>query len=94
MLPPRIHLASNDSTNYFPNNTSSNFIVKIPPHIFDSKTSKNVECALSQINFPNTYKNVRDGLNGISIYPISAHNGACTYVQNQKFFEMTKSFRI
>ena len=78
MLPPRIHLASNDSTNYFPNNTSSNFIVKIPPHIFDSKTSKNVECALSQINFPNTYKNVRDGLNGISIYPISAHNGACT----------------
>ena len=71
MLPSRIHLPSNDSSNYFPNNTSSNFIVKVPSHIFDSKTSKGVECALSQIIFPNTYKNVRDGLNGISIYQIN-----------------------
>ena len=87
MLPPRIHLASNDSTNYFPNNTSSNFIVKIPPHIFDSKTSKNVECALSQINFPNTYKNVRDGLNGISIYKVDKDN-----TENVQFFKIPAGY--
>ena len=65
---PRIHLPSNGSIKYFPNNTASNFRVKVP-HLFDSKASHSiVECALSQIIFPNSYRNVRDGLNGVLIY--------------------------
>ena len=64
----RIHLPSNGSIKYFPNNTASNFRVKVP-HLFDSKASHSiVECALSQIIFPNSYRNVRDGLNGVLIY--------------------------
>ena len=69
---PRIFLSSNDSSKYFSDNTSSNFTVKVPSHLFDSKAFNTVECALSQIIFPNTYKNVRDGLNGISIYQVDS----------------------
>ena len=71
MLPPRIHLPSNGSHHYFPNNTSSNFTVKVS-HLFNGKVSDGkIECALSQIIFPNTYRNVRDGLNGVIIYHAS-----------------------
>ena len=67
---PRIHLPSNGSLDYFPNNTASNFTVKVP-HLFNGKASDTaVECALSQIIFPNTYRNVREGLNGILIYQL------------------------
>ena len=64
----RIFLPSNESTCYFPNNTSSNFTVKVP-HLFNGKASDSkIECALSQIIFPNTYRNVREGLNSVLIY--------------------------
>ena len=64
----RIFLPSNGSTHYFPNNTSSNFTVKVP-HLFNGKASDSkIECALSQIIFPNTYRNVREGLNSVLIY--------------------------
>ena len=66
----RIHLPSNGSLKYFPNNTASNFKVKVP-HLFESKDSRvRVDCALSQITFSNAYNNVRDGLNGVLIYNV------------------------
>ena len=67
----RIHLPSNGSLKYFPNNTASNFKVKVP-HLFESKDSRvGLDCALSQITFSNSYNNVRDGLNGVLIYNVN-----------------------
>lgn len=60
----RISLPSNASSEYFPKNTPSNYRVKMP-HIFNS--TKKYECALSEIIFPNKFKNVRKGLNNIEV---------------------------
>ena len=60
----RISLPSNASSEYFPKNTPSNYRVKLP-HIFDS--TKKYECALSEIIFPNKFKNIRKGLNNIEV---------------------------
>ena len=60
----RICLPSNTSSEYFPKNIPSNYRVKLP-HIFDS--TKKYECALSEIIFPNKFKNVRKGLNNIQV---------------------------
>lgn len=68
----RVFLPSNSSMLYFPNNTSSNYIVKVP-HMFDNESSGIIQCALSQIIFPSTYKNVREGLNGVTIFTV--HEG-------------------
>ena len=69
---PRVFLPSNSSMNYFPNNTSSNYIVKVP-HVFDISFSGTIQCVLSQINFPSIYRNVREGLNGVTIFTV--HEG-------------------
>ena len=60
----RISLPSNASSEYFPKNTPSNYRVKMP-HIFNS--TKKYECALSEIIFPNKFKNVRKGINNIEV---------------------------
>ena len=60
----RMSLPSNSSLNYFPNNTAGNFKVKIP-YIPDSNAQ--YECALTEIIFPNRYKNVRESSNEIYI---------------------------
>ena len=60
----RISLPSNASSEYFPKNIPSNYRVKLP-HIFDS--TKKYECALTEIIFPNKFKNVRKGLNNIQV---------------------------
>ena len=60
----RISLPSNASPDYFPNNTPSSYRVKMP-HIFKSTTK--YKCALSEIIFPNKFKNVRRGLNSIEV---------------------------
>lgn len=51
--------------------------------IFYSKASKSVECALSRIIFPNTYKNVRDRHNRISIYQVNDDE-----TESVQFFQM------
>ena len=61
---PRISLPSNASLNYFPNNTPSSYRVKMPDLL---KSSNKYECALSEIIFPNQFKNVRKGLNIIKV---------------------------
>ncbi len=57
-------LPSNSSLNYFPNNTAANFKVKIP-YLPDSNAM--YECALTEIMFPNRFKNVREKSNEIRV---------------------------
>ena len=60
----RMSLPSNSPLNYFPNNTADNFKVKIP-YLTDANAL--YECALSEIIFPNRYKNVREISNEIRV---------------------------
>ena len=61
----RMSLPSNSSLNYFPNNTAANFTVKIP-YLPDSNAV--YECALTEIMFPNRFKNVREKSNEIRVF--------------------------
>ena len=60
----RMSLPSNSSLNYFPDNRAANFKVKIP-YLPDSNAV--YECALTEIIFPNRYKNVRESSNEIRV---------------------------
>ena len=60
----RMSLPSNSSRNYFPNNTAGNFKVKIP---YLPNSNAVYECALTEIIFPNRYKNVRESSNEIRV---------------------------
>ena len=60
----RMSLPSNSSLNYFPKNRAANFKVKIP---YLPNSNAVYECALTEIIFPNRYKNVRESSNEIHI---------------------------
>ena len=64
---PRIHCPSNSSLDYYPDNTASEYSVKIPN--FESiAQNRTVSVGLSNIIFPNAFKNVREGLNKVEIF--------------------------
>ena len=67
----RISLPSNASLNYYPNNTPSNFIVKLA-RAFDGA---GYECALAEIIFPNRLLNVRPNANTIVIRRLGKKKG-------------------
>ena len=64
---------SNDSLNYYPDNKSNNFRVKIMP--LANKGYNNLEVGLVEIIIPSRIKNVRDGYNSIDIVQISRSEG-------------------
>ena len=63
----RMSLPSNSSLKYFPNNKAANFKVKTP-YLSDLNSNDVYECALTEIIFPNRFKNVRDNSNEIKVY--------------------------
>lgn len=68
----RVILPSDGSLDFYPQNTLSNYTIKLPqPCEFDGE----YECALSEIIFPNRLVNVRRGFNDISIYRFTKKTG-------------------
>ena len=63
----RISLPSNSSLKYFPHNTASNFKVKTS-YMPDLNSNAMYECALTEIIFPNRFRNVRENSNQIMVY--------------------------
>jgi hypothetical protein len=69
----RVTLPSDGSHNFYPQNTLSNYTIKLPrPFDFDNIEH---ECALSEIIFPNRLVNVRQGFNSIDIYRFKEKDG-------------------
>ena len=60
-------LPSNSSLKYFPDNKAANFKVKTP-YMTDFNSNVMYECALTEIIFPNRFKNVRNNSNQIVVY--------------------------
>lgn len=68
----RVTLPSDGSHVYYPQNTLSNYTIKLPKAFeFDGE----YECALSEIIFPNRLVNVREGFNDITIYRFTKKTG-------------------
>ena len=67
-------LPSNSSLKYFPDNKAANFKVKTP-YMSDFNSNAMYECALTEIIFPNRFKNVRDNSNEIIVYQCNIKTG-------------------
>ena len=74
----RMSLPSNSSLNYFPDNKAANFKVKTP-YLQDFNSNDVYECALTEIIFPNRFKNVRDNSNEIKVYQFDNIKNATEY---------------
>ena len=62
----KINFVNNISNDYFPNNTTSDFRVKLPYPLDFSH--KNIEVGLTSIHFPNKIVNIRHNYNQIQIF--------------------------
>ena len=82
---------SNDSLNYYPNNKSNNFQVKIP-HL--SNKGYNLEVALAEIIIPSKVKNVRQGHNTIEIHETIKQSHGIPAHGNYFEKEMVHTFAI
>ena len=67
----RIYLPSNGSFDCFPQNQPSMYTNNCPSTYLD--VDKQWQCALSEIQFPNVYNNVRDGRNVFVILAVDKH---------------------
>ena len=64
----RITIPSNASYQYYPENTTSNFNIKLSHSL--NFNNKEYECGISEIIYPNQIMNIRKGLNEVAIYCI------------------------
>jgi len=74
---------SNDSLNYYPDNKSNNFRVKILP--LANKGYNNLEVGLVEIIIPSKQKNVRNGFNSIDIVHVGI--ASTSYSEEQTWIE-------
>ena len=60
-----VMLPSNSSTQYFPDNKTSNFLTKLPRTL---QLDGEWEVGLAEIDYPHTWYNIREGKNSVEIY--------------------------
>ncbi len=67
----RMFLPSNASIEYYPDNKPSNYTVKLGKPV----EASDLECALTEISWPNRLINVREGLNDVKVYRLVKKKG-------------------
>ena len=76
----RVTLPSDGSHDLYPQNTLSNFTIKLARTL---EFNGEYECALSEIIFPNRLVNVREGYNMVNIHRLTRKKGEANYLKKR-----------